>query len=175
MYQDLILFSITLFFWGIGETSFFSFLPIYLEKFGANPLQIGALIGGYGFLGIFVHIPAGYLADRVGRRPLLVAGWVIGLGATILMGLANTIPILTLGMYLYVSTMFVLMSPLHEAICPFSGHFRLYRHPIILGQYLDHFWVVSLLRIMVSKLFFLLHQVSLSCQILALPSSDPNQ
>jgi MFS family permease len=126
MYRDLILFSVTLFLWGIGETSFFSFLPIYLEELGANPLQIGALIGGYGFLGIFVHIPAGYLADRLGRRPVLLAGWIIGLSATLIMGLANTAPFLILGMYLYVSTMFV-TAPVNSYVTAARGNLSVQR------------------------------------------------
>ena len=48
MARDLILIAISLFTWGLGESAFFSFQPLYLQQLGADPLRIGAILGGYG-------------------------------------------------------------------------------------------------------------------------------
>lgn len=126
MYRDLILMSLSLFLWGIGETSFFSFLPLHLQQLGAQPLQIGAIIGGYGFIGILVHIPAGYLSDSKGRRPVLITGWLIALFSTILMALAKPLSIFIVSMYLYVSTAFVI-SPMNSYVTAARGKFSVQR------------------------------------------------
>lgn len=126
MNRNLILLCVALFLWGVGETSFFPFLPIYLEQLGANPLQIGTIIGGYGFIGMLVHIPAGYFADKIGRRPVLITGWLTGLLATIFMGFANSLPLLIAGIYLYVSTMFI-MAPMNSYISTARGRFSVQR------------------------------------------------
>jgi MFS family permease len=126
MYRDLILMSLSLFLWGIGETSFFSFLPLHLQQLGAQPLQIGAIIGGYGFIGILVHIPAGYLSDRKGRRPVLITGWLIALFSTVLMALAKPLSIFIIGMYLYVSTSFV-MAPMNSYVTAARGKLSVQR------------------------------------------------
>ena len=48
MSRDLILVSISLFTWGIGEGMFYMFQPLYLQQWGASPVLIGALLGGMG-------------------------------------------------------------------------------------------------------------------------------
>src|SRR5258708_6083323 len=81
------------FVWGIGEGMFMIFEPIYLSQLGANPLQIGTILGAAGVAMLAAHIPAGYLADRIGRRPLLFASWILGLIATWMMALAQALPL----------------------------------------------------------------------------------
>jgi MFS family permease len=47
-------------------------LPLYTERFGASPVTIGALLAIYSAMG-FVFAPlAGWLADRFGRRKVLL-------------------------------------------------------------------------------------------------------
>ncbi len=100
-----------LFTWGIGESMFLLFQPIYMQQLGANPLQIGGILGIWGAVMTFAHVPAGYLSDRIGRRPLLIAAWTSGVFATLLMGLARTLPVFVAGVFLYGFTAFV-ASPL---------------------------------------------------------------
>jgi MFS family permease len=100
-----------LFTWGIGESMFLLFQPIYLQQLGANPIQIGVILGAWGAIMTFAHIPAGYLSDRIGRRPLLIAAWIIGIAATLLMALARSLPLFVVGVFLYGFTAFV-SSPL---------------------------------------------------------------
>ena len=100
-----------LFTWGVGESMFLLFQPIYLQQLGANPIQIGVILGVWGAVMTFAHIPAGHLSDRIGRRPLLIAAWAMGIAATLLMALARTLPVFVVGIFLYGFTAFV-ASPL---------------------------------------------------------------
>ena len=120
MIRDLILMGISLFIWGVGESAFFAFQPLYLEQLGADPLRIGAIIGSYGLAATLAHVPAGYLSDRFGRRPLIWAAWIIGFLATGLMALAETLPVFVVGMLVYSMTMFVVV-PMNSYIAAASG------------------------------------------------------
>lgn len=126
MSPDLIWIALSLVVWGFGEGAFFSFQPLYLQQLGADPLKIGAILGAYGFAQTIAHIPAGYLADRVGRRPLMWVSWFIGALATFLMALATTLPAFVVGMILYAGTSFVI-SPLNSYITIARGRWTVGR------------------------------------------------
>ena len=111
MNPALLRLAAALFTWGLGEGIFFFFQPLYLAKLGADPLEIGQILGGVGIAMTIVHIPAGYLADKVGRRPLLRFSWLTGLFATIIMASVRTLPLFVTGLILYSFTTFVI-SPL---------------------------------------------------------------
>jgi MFS family permease len=121
MKRDLILVAIAMFAWGLGEGMFLYFQPLYLEELGANPIMIGTILGGFGLAMTVSHIPAGYLADRVGRKPLMVAAWITGSIATWTMAWANSLPVFVVGMMLYGITMFV-MSPLQSYLTAARGN-----------------------------------------------------
>jgi len=88
--------TLSLFTWGVGEGLFLYFQPIYLQELGADPILIGGILGVMGVVMALAQIPAGMLADRVGSRTLMIASWVIGTAATILMAVARTLPCLPL-------------------------------------------------------------------------------
>ena len=100
-----------LFTWGLGESMFLLFQPIYLQQLGAAPIQIGVILGVWGAVMTIVHIPAGHLSDRIGRRPMVLASWIIGIAATLLMALASRLAVFVVGVFLYGFTAFV-VSPL---------------------------------------------------------------
>lgn len=52
-------------------------LPLYAQRFGATPLQIGLLVGVYSFCSFLFAPVLGRLSDRYGRRPVLICS-VIG-------------------------------------------------------------------------------------------------
>jgi MFS family permease len=104
---DLILLSVSLFTWGIGEGMFIYFQPIYLQQLGANTMTIASVFSAFGLAMMVAHIPAGYLADRIGRKPLIVAAWTSGLLAAWIMALARTLPVFVTGMLFYGFTAFV--------------------------------------------------------------------
>ena len=45
MYRDIKLLSLSLFIWGLEEGLFLFFQPIYLQQLGADPIQIGSILG----------------------------------------------------------------------------------------------------------------------------------
>lgn len=126
MSRNLVIIAISMVAWGIGESAFIAFQPLYLQKLGASPVQIGAIFGAVGLAGTLTHIPAGFLADRVGRRPLMWAGWIQGLITTWIMALANSLTGFALGMVLYGMTMYV-MSPVNSYVTAARGRLSVAR------------------------------------------------
>jgi MFS family permease len=124
MPRDLIFLSLSLFTWGMGESTFLAFQPLYLQELGADPVKIGAILSAYWLTGSLTHIPAGYLSDRIGRRPLMWAAWLIGSLSTWIMALAGSLPWFVAGLVLYGSTMFV-MAPLNSYISAARGKWPL--------------------------------------------------
>lgn len=115
MNRDLRLVALALLLWGIGEGLFFYFEPIYLQQLGADPVQIGFILGLTGAAAALSHLPAGILADLWGSRVLLIASWVIGLVSAGLMAGATALPLFTAGIVLYRVSAFVI-SPLGRYI-----------------------------------------------------------
>ncbi len=120
MTPDLLLIGLSLLTWGLGEGAFFIFQPIYLQELGADPVQIGLILGASGVAMSVAHIPAGYLADRIGRKPLLVAAWLLGLFSASLMALATTLPVFVTGLVFYGLTAFV-VAPLNSYVTAARG------------------------------------------------------
>ncbi len=120
MNPNLILIMLSLLTWGIGEGLFFYFVPLHLENLGANPVTIGSVLGLFGFMMALVHIPAGYLSDRFGRKPLLIASWVIGALSAGMMATARSLLPFVAGYLLYGLTAFV-FSPLFSYITAARG------------------------------------------------------
>lgn len=121
MSRDLILLGISLMTWGVGEGMFFIFQPLYLQQLGANPVSIGVIFGAAGIAMTVPHIPAGHLADRIGRKPLLLASWVVAMLATWSMALAPSLVFFVVGMLVYNLTAFV-SSPLNSYITAARGN-----------------------------------------------------
>jgi MFS family permease len=110
-----------LFLWGFGEGMFFNFVPIYLNRqFFLSEYQIGLVLGAFGLSMAITHIPAGRLADRIGRRPLLISAWVLGLLSTLVMGVALSLPLYLIGLFGYGLTAFV-SSPLSSYMTAARG------------------------------------------------------
>lgn len=120
MSRDLVLTGIALMTWGVGEGMFFIFQPLYLQQLGANPVTIGLIFGAAGIAMTVAHIPAGHLADRNGRKPLLIASWILGILATWTMGLASGLGLFVFGLLVYSLTAFV-SSPLNSYITAARG------------------------------------------------------
>lgn len=121
MNRNLLFVASALLLWGFGEGMFFNFVPIYLDKqFLLDKYEIGLVLGAFGFSMAITHIPAGRLADRIGRRPLLVTAWLLGLASTLVMGLAVALPLYLAGLFGYGLTAFV-ASPLSSYVTAARG------------------------------------------------------
>lgn len=105
---------------------FLQLQPIYLQQMGAAPIQIGVILGAFGAAMTLTHIPAGHLSDRIGRRPLLIGAWLIGVVATTIMALASNLPLLVIGLLLYGCTAFV-ASPLDSYTTAARGNWTVGR------------------------------------------------
>lgn len=126
MSRDLVLIVVAMFTWGLGEGLFLYFQPLYLQQMGADPIHIGAILSGYSLAMTVSNIPAGYLADRLGRRAMMLAAWLIGLAATWIMALAGSLPVFISGLLLYGLTLFVL-PPLNSYVTAARGRWSVGR------------------------------------------------
>jgi MFS family permease len=119
--RNLFFVASALFLWGLDEGMFFNFIPIYLDvQFFLSKYEIGLILGAFGFSMAITHIPAGRLADRFGRRPLLIGAWVLGLVSTLVMGFAQALPLFLVGLFAYGLTAFV-ASPLSSYVTAARG------------------------------------------------------
>lgn len=126
MTRDLLLMVFSLFAWGIGEGMFTYFQAIYLQQWGADPLQIGMIFGALGISMALAQAPAGYLSDKVGSRPVMWASWILGTTAAIVMALAGTLPLFIVGILLYGLTSFVI-APMNSYITSVRGKWSVER------------------------------------------------
>ncbi|MFT3892803.1 MAG: MFS transporter [Anaerolineales bacterium] len=121
MKRSLFLVAAALLLWGFGEAMFYSFVPIYLDvQFHLSEYQIGLVLGAFSFSSAITHIPAGRLSDRVGRRPLLISAWLLGLVSTAVMGSALMLPLFLVGLFGYGLTAFV-SSPMSSYVTAARG------------------------------------------------------
>ncbi len=120
MTVDLLLVAISLFTWGLGEGMFLIFQPLYLQQMGVDPQTIGAILGGAGIAMTLGQLPAGYLSDRFGQRPLMWISWVLGMAATGIMAIAGSTGWFVCGVLLYGLTGFV-TTPLNSYLAARRG------------------------------------------------------
>lgn len=121
MNRNLLFVAIALSLWGIGEGMFYNFVPIRLEsEFLLSKQQVGFALGAFGFFMAITHIPGGHLSDRIGRRPMLITAWLLGVVSTLMMGLAKSLPLYLVGLFLYGVTAFV-ASPLSSYVTAARG------------------------------------------------------
>ena len=80
----------------MGVTIIIPLLPLYAASFGADPAVIGVLGATYPMMQ-FIGAPIlGRLSDRYGRKPILVISQIGTLVGFIVLGLANTLPLVFL-------------------------------------------------------------------------------
>lgn len=69
-------------------------LPAFARSFGLDAASVGLVISIYGLARFFANVPAGHLAERAGRRPVLIVGTVITSVASALIATADSLPLL---------------------------------------------------------------------------------
>jgi DHA1 family tetracycline resistance protein-like MFS transporter len=80
----------------LGLTIIIPLLPLYAASFGADPLVIGALGTAYPLMQLVGAPLLGGLSDCYGRKPILLISQVGTFIGFIIMGLANSLPLLFL-------------------------------------------------------------------------------
>lgn len=108
MTRDNRLLAFSLACWGLGEGLFIYIEPLYLRQLGADPVAIGAILSIAAAAAGLAHIPAGYVADHLGRKPVLLAGWLLGLGSVVAMFLAQDLWLFSAALVAYTFTGFVI-------------------------------------------------------------------
>jgi predicted MFS family arabinose efflux permease len=120
MTRDNRLIAFALFAWGLGEGLFIYIEPLYLRALGADPVAIGSILAAAALAAGLAHVPAGMLADRLGRKPILIAGWSLGLAAAIVMFLARDLRLFVPALIAYTFTGFVI-APINAYVAAARG------------------------------------------------------
>jgi MFS family permease len=126
MNRDLLIVAVALSIWGIGEGLFFFFQPLYLQQLGANPIQIGEILSIVSVAMAVAHLPAGLLADRLGRKPMMLVAWLVGTATTLIMALATSLPLFVIGSTAYGLTSFV-VGPMYSYVTAARGRWSVGR------------------------------------------------
>lgn len=121
MNRNLLLVTLSLGIWGVGEGFFIYFQPLYLQQWGADPLMIGGVYSIMGLANAVSQIPAGYLSDRFGSRSIMWGSWILGTLAAWTMALAPSLPFFVVGVGLYGLTGFVL-APMNSYLTNMRGN-----------------------------------------------------
>jgi MFS family permease len=101
MNRNLLLVALSLFTWGLGEGFFIYFQPLYLQQWGADPVQIGGILGAVGVVLALSQIPTGLLTDRFGPKLLMWASWIFGAIAAWMMVFAHSLNFFIVAYLLY--------------------------------------------------------------------------
>jgi len=80
----------------LGLSIIIPLMPLYAARYGANALLIGLLGAAYPLMQFLGAPLLGRLSDRFGRRPILLASQVGTFSGFLLLGLANSLPLLFL-------------------------------------------------------------------------------
>ncbi|MDB2384709.1 MFS transporter, partial [Endozoicomonas sp.] len=73
-------------------------LVLYAEDLqGVTPTLAGLAIGAYGFSQALLQIPVGWLSDKVGRKPVIIAGLLLFLAGSLVAAYADTIQWIIIG------------------------------------------------------------------------------
>jgi MFS family permease len=84
----------------LGQGIIGPILPLFAKSLGVSLAAVGLTLSAFAIARMFVNLPSGLVADRWGRRVLLVGGpFVTGVGS-VLSGTANSIELLLLWRFL---------------------------------------------------------------------------
>jgi MFS family permease len=89
--------TVTIFLQWLGATSIVPMLPIYIRRLGGSDTLAGVVMAAFFAAGVVSQYPIGRLADRIGRRPVLVGG-LVTYGAASLSFLAPVGPVAAVGL-----------------------------------------------------------------------------
>ena len=124
--RDLAIVAISAFIWGLGEGLFIFFLPLALQRWNSDAVQIGAVLSMIGVTMAVVQVPAGYFSDRFGPRPLIFASLLLGIASAIVMAAARSLPFFVAGLLAYGCTSFI-SAPMNSYVTSLRGGWTIQR------------------------------------------------
>ena len=72
----------------------FPLIPLYVDRLGFSPSAIGMIVGCFSFMSMLLAIPIGRITDRLGVRPLLLAGVAANIVHSLLLMKVQTLGLL---------------------------------------------------------------------------------
>ncbi|MEJ7838401.1 MAG: MFS transporter [Thermomicrobiales bacterium] len=75
-------------------------MPLYADEFGVSETAIGFTIAIYGLARFLVNVPAGVMADRIGRRGALTVGGLLTVVGTLICAVAPEYWVLLIGRFI---------------------------------------------------------------------------
>jgi len=124
--RDLAVIAVSTFIWGLGEGLFIYFYPLTLQRWDADPVLIGTVLSMIGVTMAVVQVPAGYLSDRFGTRPLIRAASILGVITVMIMAVAKSLTVFIVGLIAYGLTSFI-GAPLNSYITRMRGNWSIQR------------------------------------------------
>src|SRR5688572_18030172 len=126
IHRDLAIVAISEFIWGLGEGLFIFFLPLALQRWNSDAVQIGAVLSMIGATMAVVQVPAGYLSARFATRPLIFASLLLGIASAIVMAAARSLPFFVAGLLAYGCTSFI-SAPMNSYVTSLRGSWTIQR------------------------------------------------
>lgn len=126
IHRDLAIVAISAFIWGLGEGLFIFFLPLALQRWNSDAVQIGAVLSMIGVTMAVVQVPAGYFSDRFGPRPVIFASLLLGIASAIVMAAARSLPFFVAGLLAYGCTSFI-SAPMNSYVTSLRGGWTIQR------------------------------------------------
>jgi MFS family permease len=126
IHRDLAIVAVSAFIWGLGEGLFIFFLPLALQNWNTDAVQIGTVLSMIGATMAVVQIPAGYFSDRFGTRPIIFASLLLGIVSAIVMAAARSLPFFAAGLLAYGCTSFI-SAPMNSYVTSLRGSWTVQR------------------------------------------------
>src|SRR5258706_1025269 len=120
IHRDLAIVAIAACIWGLGEGLVTFFLPLALQRWHTDAVQIGAVLSMIGVTMAVVQVPAGYFSDHFGTRPLIFASLLLGIASAIVMAAARSLPFFVARVLAYCCTSFF-SAPMNSYFKSFRG------------------------------------------------------
>jgi MFS family permease len=124
--RDLAIVAISAFIWGLGEGLFIFFIPLALQRWNSDAVQIGGVLSMIGVTTAVVQVPAGYFSDRFGTRPIIFASLLLGIASAIVMAAARSLPFFVAGLLAYGCTSFI-SAPMNSYVTRLRGSWTVQR------------------------------------------------
>lgn len=126
IHRDLAIVAISACIWGLGEGLFIFFLPLALQQWNTDAVQIGTVLSMIGVTMAVVQVPSGYFSDRFGTHPLIFASLLLGIAAALVMAAAHSLAFFVAGLLAYGFTSFI-SAPLNSYITTVRGQWSVQR------------------------------------------------